>query len=224
MKRREFIALVGGAAVAWPVTARAQLPDRVRRLGLLLGFADENDPEAQTRITAFGQGLEALGWAEGRNIRIDYRFGGGDAARIQASAGELVSSAPDVIVANSSPAVAALKQATGTIPIVLAAVNDPVAQGFIASLARPGGKFTGFTLFEFTILGKWLELLKEMVPGVRRAALMFNPETAPIIRSTCVSSERPRASSTLSWRLHRCTMRSRSKPPSSRSRASRVED
>src|SRR5262245_46903310 len=154
MRRRELIIVLGGAAAMSSVPVRARAPDKVRRIAFLLGFATENDPEAQTRITAFLQGLEALGWTEGRNIRIGYRFGGGDVARIQALAAELVSSAPDVIVANSSPAVAALKQATNSIPIVFAAVNDPVAQGFIASLARPGGNITGFTLFP--MLGNWL--------------------------------------------------------------------
>jgi len=178
MRRRELIIVLGGAAAMSSVPVRARAPDKVRRIAFLLGFATENDPEAQTRITAFLQGLEALGWTEGRNIRIGYRFGGGDVARIQALAAELVSSVPDVIVANSSPAVAALKQATSSIPIVFAAVNDPVAQGFIASLGRPGGNITGFTLIEFPMLGKWLELLKEMAPNVRHVALMFNPDTA----------------------------------------------
>jgi putative ABC transport system substrate-binding protein len=170
--------VLGGAA-AWPLAARAQQPDRVRRIGLLIGASEENDAESLARITAFRQGLEALGWTEGRNIRIDYRFGGGDAARIQTYAAELVNAEPDVIVANSAAVVAALKHATSTIPIVCAAVNDPVEQGFVASLARPGGNITGFIYVEFPMLGKWLELLKEMVPSVRRAALLFNPETTP---------------------------------------------
>ena len=179
MRRREFIALLCGAVVLSSVAVRAQQPDRVRRIGLFIGATEENDPEARIRITGFRQGLEALGWTEGRNIQIDYRFGGGDPARIQAYAAELVSSGPDLIVANSTPVVAALKQATRTIPIVFAVINDPVAQGFIASLARPGGNITGFTLIEFPMLGKWLEILNEMAPNMRRAALMFNPETAP---------------------------------------------
>ena len=178
MKRREFIAVLGGAA-AWPLAARAQQPDRVRRIGLLIGASEENDAESLARITAFRQGLEALGWTEGRNIWIDYRFGGGDVARIKTYAAELVNAEPDVIVANSAAVVAALKHATSTIPIVCAAVNDPVEQGFVASLARPGGNITGFIYVEFPMLGKWLELLKEMVPSVRRAALLFNPETTP---------------------------------------------
>jgi putative tryptophan/tyrosine transport system substrate-binding protein len=177
LTQRHFITLLGGAA-AWPLAARAQQSERIRRIGFLQGLA-EIDPEAQARTAAFRQELEALGWTEGRNIRIDYRFGGGSAARIQAYAAELVNSTPDLIVAHSSPVVAALKQATSTIPIVIAVVNDPLGQGFVTSLARPGGNITGFAFVEFPMVGKWLELLKEVAPGVRRVALMFNPQTAP---------------------------------------------
>jgi putative tryptophan/tyrosine transport system substrate-binding protein len=178
MTRREFITLLGGAAAAWPLVARARQQERMRRVGVLQGLA-ESDPEAQARTAAFRQELEALGWMEGRNIRVDYRFAGGNAARVLAYAAELVNSAPDLIVAHSSPVVAALKQATSTIPIVFAVVNDPLGQGFVASLAHPGGNITGFAFVEFTMVGKWLELLKETAPGVRRVALMFNPQTAP---------------------------------------------
>jgi putative tryptophan/tyrosine transport system substrate-binding protein len=179
IKRRAFITLLGGAAASWPLAARAQQPERMRRIGFIQVVA-ENDPEAQARITAFQQGLAALDWVEGRNIRIIYRFAAaGDAARIQTHVAELVSSAPDLIVAGGTPVIAALKQATSTIPIVFAIVNDPVGQGFITSLARPGGNITGFTFIEFEMVGKWLELLKEMAPAVRRAALIFNPETGP---------------------------------------------
>ena len=177
IERRKFLATLGGAA-AWPLAARAQQGERMRRIGLLQGLA-ESDPEARARTAAFRQELEALGWTEGRNIRIDYRFAGGNAARVQAYTTELVNSAPDLIVAHSSPVVASLKQATSTIPIVIAVVNDPIGQGFVASLARPSGNITGFAFVEFTMVGKWLELLKEMAPGVRRVALMFNPQTAP---------------------------------------------
>jgi putative tryptophan/tyrosine transport system substrate-binding protein len=178
MKRRQFITLLGGAAVAWPLAADAQQPNQMRRIGFLQGLA-ESDPEAQARTIAFRQALDALGWTEGRNIRIDYRFAGGDPRRVQTYAAELVNSVPDLIVAHSSPVVAALKQATRTIPIVVAVTNDPLGQGFVASLARPGGNITGFAFVEFPIVGKWLELLKEMAPGVRRVALIFNPQTAP---------------------------------------------
>jgi ABC-type uncharacterized transport system substrate-binding protein len=178
IRRREFIRTLGGAAATWPLAARAQQPNQMRRIGFLQGLA-ESDPEAQARTIAFRQALDALGWTEGRNIRIDYRFAGGDSRRVQTYAAELVNSVPDLIVGHSSPVVAALKQATRTIPIVVAVTNDPLGQGFVASLARPGGNITGFAFVEFPIVGKWLELLKEMAPGVRRVALIFNPQTAP---------------------------------------------
>jgi putative ABC transport system substrate-binding protein len=179
MRRRDFITLLGGAAAAWPGVVRAQQPERVRRIGLLVGAAEEHDPQSQARIMAFRQGLDALGWAEGRNILVDYRFAGGDADRIQTHVAELVAAAPDLIVGNSSPVVAALKRATHTIPIVFAVVSDPVGQGFVASVAHPAGNITGFTLIEFEMVGKWMELLKEMAPGIRRTTLLFNPVTAP---------------------------------------------
>jgi putative ABC transport system substrate-binding protein len=178
VKRREFITLIGGATVTWPLATRAQHPERTRRIVFLHPLA-ENDPEVQARIAAFRQGLETLGWTENRNIQIEHRFSGGDLARIQAYTAELVSSSPDLIVASSTPVIAALKQATRTIPIVFSVVNDPLGQGFVASLARPGGNITGFTFVEFTMVGKWLEMLKEIAPGVRRVALIFNPQTAP---------------------------------------------
>ena len=178
MRRRTFIAGLGGVA-AWPLAVRAQQADHTRRIGLLLGATEENDPLAQARITAFRQGLAALGWSEGRNIRIDYRFAGGDADRIHAYVSDLVNSAPDLIVANTSPVLAVLKQMTSTIPIVFAVVNDPVGQGLVASLGHPGGNITGFTLLEFEVVGKWMELLKEIAPQVKRATLLFNSVTAP---------------------------------------------
>jgi putative tryptophan/tyrosine transport system substrate-binding protein len=179
MNRREVITLLGGAAAPWPRMARAERADWMRRIGFIQ-VVGENDPEAQARIRAFQQGLAALDWVENRNIRIIYRFAAaGDAARIQTIVAEIVSLMPDLIVAGGTPMVAALKGATSTIPIVFAVVNDPVGQGFITSLARPGGNITGFTMIEFEIVGKWLELLKEIAPGVRRAALVFNPETGP---------------------------------------------
>ena len=178
LKRREFITLLGGAATAWPFGLRAQQFNHMRRIGFLQAAWAESDPETQARIAAFRQGLEALGWTEGRNIRIDYRFAGG-AVRAQAYATELVNAAPDLIVAIGSPAVAALKAATRSTPIVFALVNDPVSQDFVASLARPGGNITGFSFIELPMVGKWLEVLKEMAPGVGRVALIFNPQTAP---------------------------------------------
>src|ERR1700730_16463258 len=176
--RREFIATLASAAAARPLAARAQQPERMRRIVFLHPLA-EDDPEVQTRIVAFRQGLETLGWTENRNIQITHRFSGGDFAQMQAYTAELVSSAPDLIVASSTPILAALKQATHTIPIVFSVVNDPVGQGLVASLARPGGNITGFTFIDFPMIGKWMELLKEIAPGVRRMTLMFNPQTAP---------------------------------------------
>jgi putative tryptophan/tyrosine transport system substrate-binding protein len=175
IERRKFLATLGSAAAAWPLAAGAQA---VHRIGLLLGLA-ENDPEGPVRIAAFREGLEALGWTEARNIRIDARFAGGDVDRIRAHVAELVASAPDLIVAHSTPIVAALRQATTSIPIIFAAVNDPVGQGFITSLAHPGGNLTGFTFIDFEMVGKWLVQLKEIAPGVVRTGLMFNPDLAP---------------------------------------------
>jgi ABC-type uncharacterized transport system substrate-binding protein len=165
VRRRAFITLLGGAAAAWPLAARAQQTQRVRRVAFLHPYA-ENDPEVLARIVAFRQGLEALGWIENRNIHIEHRYASGDLARIQAYTAELVRSAPDVIAASSTAITAALKQATDTIPIVFSAVNDPVGQGFVASLSRPGGNITGFSFIDFPLIGKWLERLKEIAPGV----------------------------------------------------------
>jgi putative ABC transport system substrate-binding protein len=177
MKRREFITLLGGAVAAWPLAARAQQGERVRRIGLLMATAD--DPEGQARVTALKQGLQELGWTDGRNIQIETRFGGAEAGRIRAHAAELVALAPDIIVGHSTAVIRALRQATSSIPIVVAAVNDPVEQGFVSSLAHPGGNITGFSFIDFQMVGKWLEMLKEAAPGVSRAALMFNPDTSP---------------------------------------------
>jgi putative tryptophan/tyrosine transport system substrate-binding protein len=176
MKRRAFITLIGATA-AWPLVARAQQTERVRRIGLLMGVAD--DREGQPRVTALKQGLQELGWTDGRNIQIEIRFGGADAGRIRAYAAELVALAPDVIVGQTTPVIRALRQATSSIPIVVAAVNDPVEQGFVSSLAHPGGNITGFMLIDFQMVGKWLEMLKEAAPHVSRAILMFNPDTSP---------------------------------------------
>jgi putative ABC transport system substrate-binding protein len=175
--RRKFLAALGGAA-AWPLTARAQQAERMRRVAFLHPYA-ENDPEVLARVVAFRQGLEALGWAENRNIQIEHRYSGGDLGQIQAYATELVRSAPDLIVGSGTPITAALKQATDTIPIVFNVVNDPVGQGFVATLSHPGGNITGFTFMDFPLIGKWLEMLKEIAPDVRRITLMFNPDSAP---------------------------------------------
>ena len=170
MNRREFITLLGGAA-AWPLAARAQQPERMRRIGVLMPSAAD-DPEFQARMTAFVQGLAQLGWLDGRNVRIDSRWGVADADRIRKYAAELVALAPDVILANSSAAVAPLLQATRTVPIVFTTVADPVGAGYVDSLARPGGNATGFIVFEYSIAAKWLELLKEIAPRVTRVAVV----------------------------------------------------
>jgi ABC-type uncharacterized transport system substrate-binding protein len=162
---------------AWPLAARAEQGERVRRIGLLMGVAD--DREGQARVTALKQGLQELGWTEGRNIQIEPRFTGADADRIRAYAAELVALAPDVIVGQTTPVIRALRQATSSIPIVMAGINDPVEQGVVSSLAHPGGNITGFSFVDFQMVGKWLEMLKEAAPGVSRAVLMFNPDTSP---------------------------------------------
>src|SRR2546429_1089717 len=167
MRRRAFITLLGGAA-AWPLAARAQQPAQIRRVGMLIGYA-ENDPETQARLSAFRQALEQLGWKEGRSIRLDYRFAPASPDEAQRFAKELVALRPDVLVGNSTPATAALLRETRTIPIVFVGVSDPVGSHFAASIARPGGITTGFTNFAPSMIGKWLEMLKQVAPGIARA-------------------------------------------------------
>jgi ABC-type uncharacterized transport system substrate-binding protein len=175
MRRREFITLLGGAAVAWPLAVRAQQPERMRRIGVLMSGAGADDPDGQARSAAFLQGLQQLGWTDGRNIRVDYRWGMGDADLFRRYAAELVALAPDVILASGTATMAPLLQATRTVPIVFVQVTDPVGAGFVDSLARPGGNATGFILFEYGISGKWLELLKQIAPGVTRVAVIRDP-------------------------------------------------
>jgi putative tryptophan/tyrosine transport system substrate-binding protein len=175
--RREFITLLGGAAAAWPLAAHAQA-DRVPRIGMLQPLAVD-DPEAQLRVSAVNGRLKELGWADGSNVHIDYRWTSGSAALMRTQAAELVSLKPDVILGASTPVVAALRNETSTIPIVFVQVIDPVAAGFVTSLARPGGNVTGITNFEFTIGSKWLETLKEISPRLVRVAVLYNPKTAP---------------------------------------------
>src|SRR6266536_2853546 len=177
MRRREFITLLGGTVLAWPLDARAQQPDQKRQIGVLMNIA-VSDPEGQSRVAAFRQGLQELGWNEGRNVRIDYRWDANDAVRSRGYAVELIAFAPDVILAAASPVVAALQEATRTLPIVFATVIAPVGAGFVESLARPGGNTTGFTLFEYSMSGKWLELLKEIAPRVKRVAVLRDPGIA----------------------------------------------
>ncbi|MGA7039437.1 MAG: ABC transporter substrate-binding protein [Pseudolabrys sp.] len=177
MRRREFISLIGGAA-AWPLAAQAQQLERMRRIGVLMAYG-EGDAEGQSFTAAFVHGLQELGWTNGRNLRIDYRWAAGDVERMRALAKELVELQPDAIVAHTTPVTAAVQRTTRTIPVVMAAVSDPVGDGFVASLSRPGGNITGFINIESSMGGKWLELVNEIAPRVRRAAIMFNPDTAP---------------------------------------------
>jgi putative ABC transport system substrate-binding protein len=177
-RRREFITLLGGAAAAWPLAARAQQEARVRRISVLMSF-DENDPEGKRRYSAFTQALADLGWTDGRNVRMDLRWPGADINRIRALAQQLVGQQPDIILAGGTPATAALQRETQTIPIIFANVGDPVASGIVPRLNQPGANITGFANLEASLGGKWLELLSEIAPGLKRAAVMFNPDTAP---------------------------------------------
>ena len=177
MRRREFITLAGAAALA-PHAAGAQQPERIRTIAVLMN-AEESDPEIQRRFGAFRRGLNALGWIEGKNIRFETRWAVGDADRVQRYAHDLVALAPDVLYSTGTPSTAALKRATSNIPIVFAIVADPVSDGLVDSLSRPGGNVTGFSSFDSEFGGKWVELLKEVAPNVKRAALLFNPKTVP---------------------------------------------
>jgi putative ABC transport system substrate-binding protein len=178
MKRREFIGLVGGAAVAASGSARVQAADRIRRIGVLMGYAAD-EPDTQARVAAFDEVIQQLGWKDGGNIAIIVRYGVGDMDRIRGYAKELVDLKPDVIVCETTPTLKAVADQTSTIPIVFVAITDPVSSGFVADLARPGGNITGFTNFEPTMGGKWIELLKTIAPKTARVGIIFNPETAP---------------------------------------------
>ena len=179
MRRRNFIAGIGsGAAAAWPLSLRAQQNGRQRTIGVLMGVS-ESDTEGQARITAFRRGLEALWWTDGQNVKLDIRWGDGDGARIRALAGELATAAHDVILGTNTPTVRALKAATKTVPVVFAGLSDPVGDGIVESLARPGGNITGFSSFDSPLAGKWLQYLIEIQPKTKRVTVMFNPDTAP---------------------------------------------
>jgi len=176
IRRREFVALLGGAA-AWPLAARAQQGERVRRIGVLVP-GDENDPAAKLRVSTLTQALAGFGWTDGRNVRMDLRWAGGDTNRIRALARELVALQPDIILANGTPATATLQRETRTIPIIFAGLPDPVPLGIVPRLNQPGGNVTGFATNEASLGGKYLELLSEIAPGLKRAAIMFNPDIA----------------------------------------------
>ncbi len=177
MRRRDFIAAIAGSAVVWPLAARAQQRERMRRFGVLLNLA-ANDPMGQARVAAFVQGLQAAGWSDGRNVRIDTRWAAADPGNYRKYAAELIALGPDVVLASTTAAVAQLQQASRTVPIVFVSAIDPVGSGLITSMARPGGNVTGFVIFEYALAAKWLELLKEIAPGVKRAAVLRDAAVA----------------------------------------------
>jgi putative tryptophan/tyrosine transport system substrate-binding protein len=179
VKRREFITLLGGAAAAWPIVARAQQPDRIRRIGVLIAAEAQDDPIAQAQVAAFRQELEKLGWTEGRNVRIDARFAAGDPARVQSYAVELARLKPDVALAQTSVAVTAMLRESPSLPLVFVQINDPLGSGFVASLARPGGNITGFTPAEFSMGAKMLEVLKDVAPHISHVTVLLNPDQVP---------------------------------------------
>src|SRR5262245_6430375 len=189
MRRRDFIKGMAGSAIAWPLTAHAQQPDRVRRVCVLMGIAD--DFEGQARIAVFRQAFQALGWTEGRNVQLIYRWSAGDAAQARQFAKELLDLRSDVILANSTPVAVAVRDITRTTPTVFVQVSDPVTAGVVQSLSRPGGDLTGFTNFDPSIASKWLELLKRVAPNITRVGYLFNPDTAPLLYARSVETAAP---------------------------------
>jgi putative ABC transport system substrate-binding protein len=187
--RRELIVTLGGAVATWPLAVQAQQPDRVRRVGVLMGIAA--DLEGHARITAFRQALQALSWTEGRNIQLIYRWSAGDPLQARGFAKELVDLRSDAILVNSTPVVTAVRDITRTTPVVFVQVSDPIAAGLVQSLARPGGNFTGFTNFEPSTAGKWLDLLKRVAPNIKRIGYLFNPSTAPLLYAKSVEGAAP---------------------------------
>src|SRR5499427_5130365 len=179
LKRRDFITLLGGAAVAWPLAARAQQPERIRRVGALLNLGPD-DPMGQARVAAFAQGLQAAGWSDGRNVKIDTRWAAADPGNYRKYAAELIALGPDVVLASTTAAVAQLQQASRTVPIVFVSAIDPVGSGLITSMARPDGNVTGFVIFEYALAAKWLELLKEIAPGVKRRRCCAMQPSPPV--------------------------------------------
>jgi putative tryptophan/tyrosine transport system substrate-binding protein len=189
LRRRDFISLLGSAVITWPLVARAQQPDRVRRVGVLMGISD--DLEGQTRIAVFRQALQTLGWTEGRNVQFVYRWSAGDVMHARQFAKELIDLRSDVILTNSTPVTIAVKETTRTTPTVFLQVSDPVTAGIVQSLARPGGSLTGFTNFDPSMGGKWLALLKGIAPHLTRVAYLFNPNTAPLLYARSVETAAP---------------------------------
>jgi putative ABC transport system substrate-binding protein len=189
--RRKLITLLGGAVVAWPLRARAQQPERVRRIGVLMLYP-ENDPQGQLRATAFQEGLQKLGWVVGRNVQIDFQWGFGDADWIRSAAAELLRQAPDLILANGTPAAKTMQQASRTVPVIFIAGSDPVVDGLVPSLAHPGGNLTGFYVFEPSLGAKLLELLKEIAPRVTRVAILSNPDADPASWSNSATAAGPK--------------------------------
>jgi putative tryptophan/tyrosine transport system substrate-binding protein len=187
IRRRQFVFALGGTAFAWPLAARAQQTNRMRIVGLLLAGPGESDSASQARLAAFRNALQELGWTEGRNVQFEVRWSGGNVDRARAFASELVTSAPDVVLAGGTTAIAILKQTTSSIPLVFVVVNDPVAQGFVSSVAHPGGNITGFSYMDFSMLGKALQLLKQLAPSMNRVGFMFNPDTYPYYESYLTS-------------------------------------
>ena len=191
LKRRDFITLLGGVAVAWPLAARAQQPEPMRRIGVLMLYP-ETDPEGQLRATAFRQGLQKLGWIVGRNVQIDFQWGLGDANWLRSAAAQLLRLAPDVILANGTPAAKTMQQASRTVPVIFIAGSDPVLDGLVPSLAHPGGNLTGFYVFEPSFGAKLLELLKEIAPHVGRVAILSNPDVNPASWSASAVAAAPK--------------------------------
>ena len=221
IRRREFIVTLGSAATAWPLAARAQQPDRVRRIGVLMLYP-ENDPEGQLRATAFRQGLEKLGWAVGRNVQIVFHWGLGDTDWIRSAAARLLALVPDVILANGDPAARTMQQSSRTVPVIFISGSDPVTDGLVLSLAHPDGNLTGFCVFEPSLGARLLELLKEIAPHVTRVAILLNPDNNP---ASCplLRRLRPRGSRS-KWRRPRCAIPTKSRRRWPSGGASRITD
>jgi putative ABC transport system substrate-binding protein len=219
MRRRDLLAMLGGAAAAWPLAARAQQPRRVRRIGVLMNLAAD-DPEGRVRLALFVRGLQEAGWADGRNVEIDKRWAAGDAGQFPKYAAELIALEPEVILATTTPAVMASQQASRTVPIVFLGVVDPVGSGLIASMLRPGGNATGFVLFEYALAAKWLQLLKDVAPGVTRAAVLREQSNTTGIGQFAAIQTVATIGLELSTAI--CAMPARSSAPSRHSRRSQT--